>query len=129
MESMFASGAIGSTVELESAMRKAVFIFFLSLGIAAGALATRGDDWGLSAVMMAVGALFGAAIGGGLSSIGKRQRRLRLRTEGEIDPIPGLGTSSRDLAANYWRDKGSPPFTRMPDTEPDRHMFDPDKVG
>jgi len=61
-------------------MRKAVFIFFLSLGIAAGALATRGDDWGLSAVMMVVGALFGAAIGGGLASIGKRQRGLALRT-------------------------------------------------
>jgi hypothetical protein len=54
MESAFASGAIGSTVELESAVRKAVFIFFLALGIAAGALATRGDDWGLSAVTMAV---------------------------------------------------------------------------
>ena len=110
-------------------MRKAVFIFFLSLGIAAGAFATKGDDWGLSAVMMGVGALFGAAIGGGLASIGKRQRWLALRTEDEIDPIPGMGTSSRDLAANYWRDKGSPPFTRMPDAEPDRHMFDPDKVG
>lgn len=110
-------------------MQKAVFIFFLSLGIAAGALATRGDGWGLSAVMMGVGALFGAAIGGGLASLGKRQRRFALRTEVEIDPIPGMGTASRDLAANYWRDKGSPPFTRMPDAEPDRHMFDPDKVG
>lgn len=110
-------------------MRKAVLIFFLTLGIATGALATREDDWGLSAVMMVVGALFGAAIGAGLASIGTRQRRLALRTEGEIDPIPGMGTSSRDLAANYWRDKGSPPFTRMPDAEPDRHMFDPDKVG
>lgn len=110
-------------------MRKAVFIFFLSLGIAVGAMATKGDDWGLSAVMMGVGALSGAAVGGGLASIGKRQRGLTLRTEEEIDPVPGMGTSSRDLAANYWRDKGSPPFTRLPDAEPDRHMFDPDKVG
>ena len=110
-------------------MRKAVFIFFLSLGIAVGAIATKGDDWGLGAVMMGVGALFGAAVGGGLASIGKRQRWLTLRTEVEIDPVPGMGTSSRDLAANYWRDKGSPPFTRLPDAEPDRHMFDPDKVG
>lgn len=110
-------------------MRKAVFIFFLSLGIAVGAMATKGDDWGLSAVMMGVGALFGAAVGGCLASIGKRQRGLPLRTEEEIDPVPGMGTSSRDLAANYWRDKGSPPFTRLPDAEPDRHMFDPDKVG
>jgi len=110
-------------------MRKAVFIFFLALGIASGALATRGDDWGLTAIMVAVGALFGAAFGGGLASIGTQHRRLALRTEDEIDPIPGMGTSSRDLAANYWRDRGLPPFTRMPDAEPDRHMFDPDKVG
>jgi hypothetical protein len=111
------------------AMRKFVFILFLSLGIAAAAMATKGDDWGLRAVLMGVGALFGAAIGGGLASIGKLRRRLVLRTEDQINPIPGMGTSSRDLAANYWRDKGSPPFTRLPDAEPDRHMFDPDKVG
>ncbi|MBS0217521.1 MAG: hypothetical protein JSR63_04990 [Proteobacteria bacterium] len=110
-------------------MRKAVFIFFLSLGIAAGALATRGDDWGLRAVMMVVGALFGAAIGGGLASIGKRQRRLGLRTESEIDPIPGLGTSSRDLAANYWRDEGHPPFMKPPRPEYGNRMLDADKLS
>lgn len=108
-------------------MRKAVFIFFLSLGIAAGALATRGDDWGLSAVMMVVGALFGAAIGGGLASIGKRQRLLALRTDEEIDVVPGMGTSSRDLAANYWRDEGHPPFMKPPRPEHGNRMLDADK--
>jgi hypothetical protein len=110
-------------------MRKAVFIFFLSLGIAAGALATKGDDWGLSAVMMGMGALFGAAIGGGLASIGNARRRHALRTEDEIDPIPGMGTSSRDLAANYWRDEGHPPFMKPPRPEHGNRMFDADKLG
>lgn len=111
-------------------MRKAIFLFFLLLGIGLGLLSARNDDWGLRLVMMAVGALFGGAIGGGLSQIGKKHpgRRLLL-TEEEIEPIPGGGSSGRDLAANYWRDKGAPPFTRMPDVEPDKHMFDPDKIG
>ncbi len=110
-------------------MRKAVFLFILLLGVGAGYLVARDGDWGLRIVMMAVGALFGGAIGGGLSRIGRRQRRLPLRTEEEMEPIPGMGSSGRDLAANYWRDKGHPPHTRMPDAEPDRHMFDPDKIG
>ena len=108
-------------------MRKTIFIFFLSLGIAAGALATRGDDWGLSVAMMGVGALFGAAIGGGLANIGKRQRLLALRTDEEIDVIPGMGTSSRDLAANYWRDEGHPPFMKPPRPEHGNRMLDADK--
>lgn len=111
-------------------MRKAVFLFFLLLGIGIGLLSARHDGWGLRMVMMSVGALFGGAFGGGLSQIGKRQRRsLRSLTEEEIEPIPGGGSAGRDLAANYWRDKGAPPFTRMPDPEPDKHMFDPDRIG
>lgn len=109
-------------------MRKAVFVFFLALGIAAGTLATRGDDWGLRLVMMGVGAMFGGAIGGGLSQIGKPQpRRNRLMTEEEIEPIPGGGSSGRDLAVNYWRDAGHPPFTKPPRPEHGTRMFDADR--
>ena len=109
-------------------MRKAIFLFFLLLGIGAGYLSARNDDWGLCVVMMAVGALFGAAIGGGLSQIRKRQGRLPLQTEEEIEPIPGgLGTSSRDVAANYWRDEGHMPFMKPPRPELGNHMFDADK--
>ncbi|EXI80478.1 MAG: hypothetical protein AW10_01808 [Candidatus Accumulibacter appositus] len=110
-------------------MRKAVLIFFLSLGIGIGLLSAWGDDWGLRLIMMAVGALFGGAIGGGLSSIGKPQRRLPLLTEEEMNPIPGMGTSSRDLAANYWRDEGHPPFMKPPRPEHGNHMFDADKLN
>ncbi|PND33880.1 hypothetical protein C1I89_06375 [Achromobacter pulmonis] len=109
-------------------MRKAIFLFFLLLGISIGLLSAWTDGWGLRIVMMAVGALFGGAIGGGLSQIGKRQpARRRLLTEEEIEPIPGGGSSGRDLAANYWRDEGHPPFMKPPRTEHGNHMFDPDK--
>lgn len=77
--------------------------------------------------MMAVGAIFGGAIGGGLSQIGKPQpRRRRLLTEEEMEPIPGSGSAGRDLAANFWRDGGHPPFTRPPRPELGARMFDAD---
>ncbi|UEC01788.1 hypothetical protein [Burkholderia vietnamiensis] len=111
-------------------MRKAIFLFFLLLGIGIGFLSARHDGLGLQSIMMAVGAMFGGAIGGGLSQIGKRKLGgPELLGDEEIEPIPGGGTSDRDLAANYWRDKGQPPFTRMPDAEPDKHVFDPDRIG
>lgn len=109
-------------------MRKAIFLFFLLLGIGAGYLSARNDDWGLRIVMMSVGALFGGAVGGGLSQIGTRRSKARhWRTEEEIEPIPGMGTSSRDLAANYWRDEGHPPFMKPPQAEHGPRMLDADK--
>jgi hypothetical protein len=109
-------------------MRKATFLFFLLLGIGAGLLSARNDDWGVRIVMMAVGALFGCAIGGGLSQIGKPQpRRHRLFSQEEIEPIPGGGSSGRDLAVNYWRDEGHPPFTKPPRPEHGARMFDADR--
>ncbi|WP_038213262.1 hypothetical protein [Xenophilus azovorans] len=109
-------------------MRKAIFLFFLLLGVGAGFLLARSEDWGVRIVMMAVGALFGGAIGGGLSQIGKQQpRRRRLLTEEEVEPIPGGGGSGRDLAVNYWRDEGHLPFTKPPRPEHGTRMLDADK--
>nr|WP_297383278.1 hypothetical protein [uncultured Roseateles sp.] len=109
-------------------MRKAIFLFFLLLGIGAGYLSARNDDWGLRIVMMTVGALFGGAVGGGLSRVGMRQSKdHRWRTEEEIEPIPGMGTSSRDLAANYWRDEGHPPFMKPPQAGHGSRMIEADK--
>ncbi|MFT3815747.1 MAG: hypothetical protein QM740_20665 [Acidovorax sp.] len=109
-------------------MRKVIFLLFLLLGIGVGYLPARNDDWGLRIVMMAVGALFGGAIGGALSQIGKRDLKTRQwRTEEEIEPIPGGGSSGRDLAVNFWRDQGHQPFTKPPRPEHGTRMFDADK--
>lgn len=108
-------------------MRKAIFILFLLLGIALGFVSAWREDWGLRIVLMGVGALFGGAIGGGLSQMGKQRCSVPLQTEEELEPIPGgLGTSSRDIAANYWRDEGHMPFMKPPRTERGNQMFDAD---
>ncbi|WP_418319578.1 hypothetical protein [Piscinibacter sakaiensis] len=110
-------------------LRKAIFVFFLLIGVGCGLLATRDDDWGMRIVMMAIGAMAGSAIGGALSQIGKPLRRLPLATDEEAGPFPAsLGTSSRDRAANFWRDEGHMPFMKPPPPpQPDHGMFDPDK--
>ncbi len=111
-------------------MQKAIFLFFLLLGIGVGYMPARDDDWGVRIVMMAVGALFGGAIGNALSRIGRpRPWRTRLPGSEELDPTPGVDLMGRDIAINYWRDKGLPPYSRLSDAEPDKHMFDPDKIG
>jgi hypothetical protein len=109
-------------------MRKLVFLLFLAIGIGLGWLSARHDEIGLQIGMMLVGALFGGAVGGGLSQLGARSpHRQRLPTEEELRPIPGMGLSSRDLAANFWRDEGHPPFMKPPRAEHGNHMLDADK--
>lgn len=109
-------------------MRKAVFLLFLLLGIGAGYLSARNDDLGLRIVMMAVGALFGGAIGNALSRIGThRPRGWQLRSNDEFDSVPGSDKMNRETAFNYWRDEGHPPFTKPPRPEHGAHMLDADK--
>ena len=109
-------------------MRKLLFLLCLAAGIGLGWVSARHDVSGLQIGVMAVGAMFGGAIGGGLLQIGLRtQSRRRLPTEEELNPIPGMGTSGRDLAANFWRDEGHPPFTKPPRPEYGLRMFDADK--
>ncbi len=89
-------------------MRKLIFMVFIALGALIGLISATNSDWGTRLVMMGVGALFGAPIGGALASIGRKGRPL----EWEENPLPGMGTTPKDLAANYWRDKGHPPFMK-----------------
>lgn len=106
-------------------MRTLIFFGIVVIGALVGLLAAASDDWATRAVMAAVGSLFGTAIGGALAFVGKHKAS-RLKVE---ESIPGMGSSMADLAANYWRDRGSPPFMRPPSALPDKHMFDPDKLG
>lgn len=109
-------------------MRKLVFLMFLAMGVGLGWMSARHDDTGLQIGMMLVGALVGGAVGGGLSQLGGRRPRFRrLRTEEEIEPIPGMGMSGRDLAVNFCRDEGHPPFMKPPRPEHGIRMLDADK--
>ena len=67
-------------------MRKAIFLFFLLLGVGAGYLSARNDDWGLCIVMMAVGALFGGGSAVGCRRSGNGTGRLPPNRRNE--PIP-----------------------------------------
>ena len=104
-------------------MRKAIFIGFILLGTAMGLLASLQEEWSTRIVVMLLGALVGTAIGGGLSRV-RRQQPTGAVTEGP----PGDGTTSKDLAANFWRDRGHAPFMKPPNAEPGRKMFDPDQL-
>lgn len=86
-------------------MRKLIFMVFIALGALIGLIAAANADWGTRLVMMGVGALFGAPIGGALASMGRKERP---RLEWDENPLPGMGSTPKDLAANYWRDKGQP---------------------
>lgn len=107
-------------------MRKLIFIGFIALGALIGLLSAATDDWATRAVMVGIGSLVGTAIGGGLIRIGSRQHP---RQPSWLDEPHGQGTPEDDLVRNYWRDRGHPPFMKPPDALPDKHAFDPDKLG
>jgi hypothetical protein len=94
-------------------MRRLIFIGIIAVGALVGLLAAAKDDWATRTVLGAVGALFGAAIGGALTRSGWSREALPWQS----DPIPGMGVTSEDLAANFWRDKGHPPFMKPPDAD------------
>ena len=102
-------------------MRKVIFIFFIVTGATVGVFSAWDGDWGLRVVMMTLGAVVGIVIGGGLARMG-RKAKLTWKDE---NVIPGLGTTTEDLAANFWRDKGHPPFMKPPKGEHGRRVFDP----
>jgi hypothetical protein len=96
-------------------MRKLIFIGIVAIGALVGLLSAFHDDWATRVVMAAVGALFGAAVGGAVTRIG----RSKMALPWERHPIPGMGVTSEDLAANFWRDKGHPPFMKPPEADSD----------
>lgn len=94
-------------------MRKLIFIGIVAVCALVGFLSAAHDDWVTRTVLGAVGMLFGAAIGGALTRIGRPKKALSWQS----DPIPGMGVTSADLAANFWRDKGHPPFMKPPEAD------------
>ena len=106
-------------------MRKLIFIGFIGLGALIGCISVMNSDWGTRLVMMGVGALFAAPIGGALAGIGKSGRSLG---RGE-SLLPSDGTSSKDLAANYWRDEAHSPFVKPGTSEGEMHRWDRGSAG
>lgn len=107
-------------------MRKMLFIGFIVLGALVGLLSSAKADWGTRFVMMGVGALFGAPIGGALASIGKKTQQ---RFGFDEHSLSGNSTSSKDLAANYWRDEGHPPFAKPVESEDEMRRWDRSASG
>ncbi len=105
-------------------MRKTIFVALVLLGCAAGLLASMKDDWATRVVLSMIGALVGAAVGGALTHRSGTKGRSELD-----DSIPGMGTSTADIAANYWRDRGQPPLMKPPLRPPDHHIHDPDRLA
>ncbi len=106
-------------------MRKAVFLTLVVIGAAVGLVSATGDAWGVKIVMLTVGAVAGAAIGGGVSGIAASGRK---RLSREANVAAGLGMQPDDMMDNYWRDKGRPPLVSALEPEHGRHQFDPDKL-
>jgi hypothetical protein len=107
-------------------MRKAAFIAFVLLGALLGLLSAAQEGWGTRVVMMGVGILFAVPIGVALAGIKGRGRKVAEWPE--VSSIPRV-TSPKELARNFWRDQGHPPFMKPSDAPPDRHQFDPDRLG
>ena len=105
-------------------MRRLIFITFIVLGAAVGLFSALHDDWGVKIVMMTIGAVVGAVLGGALTITGRRSRSPQAY---ESDDAYGQGTTAKDLDRNYWRDKGHPPFMKPSNADPDHRMFDPDR--
>ena len=83
-----------------------------------GLLTALQDGVELKIVMMSIGAVAGAAIGGALS-------RMTNRKPVQPKSIPGMGSFSEEQIRNYWRDKGEIyPAPGHPDPEGARGEFD-----
>lgn len=107
-------------------MRMLVFFCIVVIGALVGLLSAANDDWATRLVMASVGVLFAAPIAAVLAR--RPKAKLGLEAWDEASEI-GSPTSPKALAANYWRDKGHPPFMKPSEAEPNRHMFDPEKLG
>lgn len=99
-------------------MRKAVFIFFILLGSAAGVFAALGDGPGLQIILGSIGAVAGTAIGGALTGIGRQRHRPMT----DVDDKDELMAIQDEQARNYWLDQGrltaSPGLPHPDDNDP-----------
>ena len=87
---------------------------------------SRRDDTSTKVTMAFVGVLFALPVAALLARRRKGSESGQLSDE-LLDP--SVSTSPRSLSANYWRDRGHPPYMKPSDGDPDKHMFDPDRLS
>jgi hypothetical protein len=109
-------------------MRKSILFACVAIGGLAGLFVAAHDAWAVRIVMISIGCVAGAAIGGGIGRIGRIANGARVRHPEVVDTTFGMGSGPGDRDRNYWRDGGHPPFMRPTRSEPDRHMLDPDRI-
>ena len=87
-------------------------------------------DWPTRIGMMLVGVLISAPIAGVAFVGAKKSNKSDRSAQGRRyqSSLTGQGISVEDLAANYWRDKGHPPFMNPADAIADSHVNDPQKM-
>lgn len=101
-------------------MRKISLFVGVVFGAAVGLLTSLTDGIGLQLVMMSIGAVAGAAVGGALSRRGRESKTLAPADEA----IPGMGFSPEDRMKRYWIEEGR--LTSAPGIpEPDDVVRDP----
>lgn len=107
-------------------MRWTLFIGVVCLGALFGVGATLGDDTSTNVGMAVVGALFATPV----AAVVARRRGATLHVDESGQSSEHAGSSSPSaLARNYWRDRGHPPYMKASDSDPDKHMFDPDRLS
>lgn len=109
-------------------MRKLLFFTVVLLGALVGLFATIEHKWSTRIGVMLLGAVIATPIAG-LAFVGtRRSGRTHSRHRRHISSLTGDGISVEDLASNYWRDKGHPPFMNPADSVPDSKVHSPDKM-
>lgn len=92
-------------------VRFLVFAVIAFLGGCVGWSVAATEDAGTRLILTLMGCAAGAAMGGALVQLGRRHTR-KLGLDG---PVAGNGMTPEDLSANFWRDKGHPPFMKPPE--------------
>jgi len=107
-------------------MRRLLLLLIVTASAAVGWMSAADSGVETQVVLAGVAALFGIAVGGALFRCMAGSTRSNVDTG---DDIPGMGISTADIAARYWRDKGHAPFMKPPSPPPDHHIHDPDRLA
>jgi hypothetical protein len=111
-------------------MRKLIFFTIVAFGALVGFATAIADDWPTRIGMMLLGVLISIPIAG-VAFVGTKMSTSSGRPGRggrHESALTGEGISAEDLAANYWRDKGHPPFMNPADAIPDSQVNDPIKM-